>query len=67
MNVLAHHVDHILLVVGANSTPHQTVRRAVKSLRTQVPFHVLLNRVGSDALPPYAYDYSYTQEKVTSP
>ena len=67
MNVLANHVDHIVLVVGANSTPHLTVRRAVKSLRTQAPFHVLLNRVGSDALPPYAYDYSYTQEKVTSP
>lgn len=66
MNVLANHVDHIVLVVGANSTPHQTVRRAVKSLRTQAPFHVLLNRVGNEALPPYVYDYSYIQANVTS-
>lgn len=66
MNVLANYVDHMVLVVRANSTPHQVVRRAIKSLRTRVPFQVLLNRVGSDALPSYVYGHPYAQAKVTS-
>jgi hypothetical protein len=56
----------MVLVVRANSTPHQVVRRALKSLSTRVPFQVLLNRVGSDALPSYVYGHSYTQAKVQS-
>lgn len=66
MNVLANYIDHMVLVVRANSTPHQVVRRALKSLGTRVPFQVLLNRVGSDALPSYVYGHSYTQAKVQS-
>jgi polysaccharide chain length determinant protein (PEP-CTERM system associated) len=67
MTVLAGHVDHLVLVVKANSTPHQVVKRAMKSLRCRVPVHVILNRVGSGALPSYMYDYAYTEAKATSP
>ncbi len=64
MTVLAGHVDHLVLVVRANSTPHQVVKRAMKSLRSRVPVQVILNRVGSGALPSYMYDYGYTEAKA---
>jgi succinoglycan biosynthesis transport protein ExoP len=64
MTVLAGHVDHLVLVVRANSTPHQVVKRAMKSLRSRVPVQVILNRVGSGAMPSYMYDYGYTEAKA---
>jgi succinoglycan biosynthesis transport protein ExoP len=64
MTVPAGHVDHLVLVVRANSTPHQVVKRAMKSLRSRVPIQVILNRVGSGALPSYMYDYGYTEAKA---
>jgi polysaccharide chain length determinant protein (PEP-CTERM system associated) len=67
MNVLASHVDHLVLVVRANSTPHQVVKRAMKSLRSRTPVQVVLNRVGSGALPSYMYDYGYAESKAARP
>jgi hypothetical protein len=67
MNVLASHVDHLVLVVRANSTPHQVVKRAMKSLRSRTPVQVVLNRVGSGALPSYMYDYGYAEPKAARP
>ncbi|WP_447603627.1 GumC family protein [Nitrospira sp. Nam80] len=64
MTVLAGHVDHLVLVIRANSTPHQVVKRAMKSLRLRVPVQVILNRVGSGSLPSYMYDYGYTEAKA---
>jgi polysaccharide chain length determinant protein (PEP-CTERM system associated) len=64
MTVLSGHVDHLVLVVRANSTPHQVVKRAMKSLRPRAPVQVILNRVGSAALPSYMYDYGYTAAKT---
>ncbi|WP_447979344.1 GumC family protein [Candidatus Nitrospira bockiana] len=55
MNVLAGHSDALLLVVRAGSTPQQFVRRALSTLRAQIPVHVVLNAVGK--LPHYMYDY----------
>lgn len=52
MNVLEGHADVLLLVVRANSTPHDVVRRAVGSLRSRKALHVVLNAVGSQSLPP---------------
>lgn len=61
MNVLAGHADVLLLIVRANSTPHDIVRRAVSSLRNNKPFHVILNAVGSHSLPSYIYEYTQLQ------
>lgn len=63
MNVLEAHADVILLVVRANSTPHDVVRRAVSSLRSRKSFHVVLNAVGSQSLPSYVYEYAQSQPK----
>ena len=65
MNILAGHADLLLLVVRANSTPHDVVKRAVTSLRSTKPLHVILNAVGSQALPSYVYEYKELQ--VSSP
>ena len=64
MNVLAGHADVLLLIVRANSTPHDVVRRAVSSLRNNKAIHVILNAVGSQSLPSYVYEYAQIQ---TSP
>ncbi len=61
MNVLAGHSDILLLVVRANSTPHDVVKRAVSSLRSRKPLHVVLNAVGSQSLPSYVYEYAQPQ------
>lgn len=61
MNVLAGHADHLILIVRANSTPHDVVRRAVSSLRSNKPTHVILNAVGSQSLPSYIYEYAPLQ------
>lgn len=61
MNVLARHADVLLLVVRANSTPHDVVKRAVISLRSNKPLHVVLNAVNSQALPSYIYEYAQLQ------
>lgn len=57
MNVLAGHADLLLLVVRAGSTPQQFVKRALATLRADIPIHVILNAVGGQALPYYMYDY----------
>ncbi|MEK6802023.1 MAG: AAA family ATPase [Nitrospirota bacterium] len=61
MNILAGHSDILLLVVRANSTPHDVVKRAVSSLGSRKPLHVLLNAVGSQSLPSYVYQYAQPQ------
>lgn len=63
MNVLEGHADVLLLVVRANSTPHDVVRRAVGSLRSRKALHVVLNAVGSQSLPSYVYEYGQPQPK----
>ncbi len=65
MNVLEGHADILLLVVRANSTPHDVVKRAVSSLRSRKPLHVVLNAVGSQSLPSYVYEYA--QPKAAPP
>jgi len=64
MNALVSHVDLLLVVVRANATPHQVVKGAVKSLRARVPVHIVLNRVASQALPSYMYDYAYSEKQI---
>ncbi|MGH7232363.1 MAG: GumC family protein [Nitrospiraceae bacterium] len=61
MNVLARHADVLLLVVRAGSTPQQFVKRALSTLRADTPIHVILNAVGSQALPYYMYTDYYQQ------
>lgn len=61
MNILSEYVDHLLLIVRANATPHHIVRRAMKSLDSKVPIHIILNGVTSQSLPHYMYDYVYLQ------
>lgn len=61
MNVLAGHSDILLLVVRANSTPHDVVKRAVSSLRSNKPLHVVLNAVNNQSLPSYIYEYAQFQ------
>ncbi len=58
MNILAGHSDILLLVVRANSTPHDVVWRAVSSLRSRKSLHVVLNAVSSQSLPSYVYEYA---------
>ncbi|MBX3350600.1 MAG: AAA family ATPase [Nitrospira sp.] len=64
MNVLEGHADVLLLVVRANSTPHDVVRRAVGSLRSRKSLHVVLNAVGSHSLPSYVYEYGPPRAKT---
>ena len=49
----------------ANSTPHDVVKRAVSSLRSRKPLHVVLNAVGSQSLPSYVYEYAQPQVPTT--
>ena len=58
MNVLERHTDLILLVVRANLTSPQVVKRALDSLRVSNPIHVILNGVPMHSLPYYMIDYS---------
>jgi capsular exopolysaccharide synthesis family protein len=51
MNVLERHTDFLLLVVRANLTSRQDVKRALDSLRASNPIHVILNAVPAHALP----------------
>jgi polysaccharide biosynthesis transport protein len=59
MNVLSEYADFLLLVVRAGSTPQQFVKRALATLRPDLPIHVILNAVGSQSLPYYMSDYGY--------
>lgn len=58
MNVLERHTDLILLVVRANLTSQQVVKRALDSLRVSNPVHVVLNGVPMHSLPHYMIEYS---------
>jgi succinoglycan biosynthesis transport protein ExoP len=58
MNVLSAHADVLLLVVRANFTPHEIVKRAVNSLGINKPVHVILNAVRAQSLPSYMYEYA---------
>jgi polysaccharide biosynthesis transport protein len=64
MNVLERHTDLLLLVVRANLTPQDTVKRAVRSLRASNPIHVVLNCVPMKALPYYMSEYSAIQDRT---
>lgn len=55
MNMLEQHVDLLVLVVRASSTTQDVVKRALSSLRTNRPVHVVLNAVESQSLPYYMY------------
>lgn len=55
MNMLEQHVDLLVLVVRASSTTQDVVKRALTSLRTNRPVHVVLNAVESQSLPYYMY------------
>ena len=61
MNVLERHTDFLLLVVRANLTSRQDVKRALDSLRASNPIHVILNCVPAQALP-----YATMQEYAVS-
>jgi len=61
MNMLEQHADLILLVVRASSTTHSVVKRALRSLRSSKPVHVILNAVEGHSLPNYMYDNYYEQ------
>jgi capsular exopolysaccharide synthesis family protein len=58
MNVLERHADLLLLVVKANLTSQQVVKRALASLRGSKPIHVILNGVAMQSLPYYMSEYS---------
>jgi Mrp family chromosome partitioning ATPase len=64
MNVLEQHTDVLLLVVRANLTSQQAVKRALSSLRLSKPFHVILNGVPMRTLPTYMIDYSAVGTRV---
>ena len=57
MNVLERHTDFLLLVVRANLTSQQDVKRALDSLRASNPIHVILNGVPANSLP-YNMEYA---------
>jgi capsular exopolysaccharide synthesis family protein len=63
MNVLEKHVDLLLLVVRANQTSQQVVRRALGSLRGAKPIQVILNAVASQSLPYYMTDYTLVETR----
>jgi succinoglycan biosynthesis transport protein ExoP len=58
MNVLERHTDFLLLVVRANLTSQQDVKRALDSLRASNPIHVILNCVPTHSLPYYMAEYA---------
>ncbi len=64
MNVLERHTDLLLLVVRANMTSQDVVKRAVSSLRVSNPIHVVLNCVPMKALPTYMSEYSVLQDQT---
>lgn len=59
MNILAGHADILLLVVRADSTPRQLVQRALSSLPSSVPAHLVLNAVRHQALSSYMGIYQH--------
>jgi capsular exopolysaccharide synthesis family protein len=63
MNVLERHVDVLLLVVRANHTSQQVVKRALGSLRGSKPIQVILNAVASQSLPYYMNDYALIETR----
>jgi capsular exopolysaccharide synthesis family protein len=63
MNVLEKHVDLLLLIVKANQTSQQVVRRALGSLRGSKPIQVILNAVASQSLPYYMSDYTLIESR----
>ena len=63
MNVLERHVDLLLLVVRANQTSQQVVRRALGSLRGSKPIQVILNAVATQSLPHYMTDYAMIETR----
>jgi polysaccharide chain length determinant protein (PEP-CTERM system associated) len=63
MNVLERHVDLLLLVVRANQTSQQVVRRALGSLRGSKPIQVILNAVATHSLPHYMTDYAMIETR----
>ena len=63
MNVLERHVDLLLLVVRANQTSQQVVRRALGSLRGSKPIQVILNAVANQSLPYYMNDYTMIESR----
>jgi capsular exopolysaccharide synthesis family protein len=63
MNVLERHVDLLLLVVRANQTSQQVVRRALGSLRGSKPIQVILNAVATHSLPHYMTDYAMLETR----
>ena len=64
MNVLERHTDLLLLVVKANLTPQDVVKRAVRSLRASNPIHVVLNCVPMNGLPHYMAEYSRLEDRT---
>ena len=62
MNVLERHTDLLLLVVRANLTSQDVVKRAVRSLRASNPIHVVLNCVPMNGLPHYMSEYSRLED-----
>jgi polysaccharide chain length determinant protein (PEP-CTERM system associated) len=64
MNVLERHTDLLLLVVRANLTPQDVVKRAVRSLRASNPIHVVLNGVSLNGLPNYMTEYSRLEDRT---
>jgi polysaccharide biosynthesis transport protein len=63
MNVLERHVDLLLLVVRANQTSQQVVKRALGSLRGAKPIQVILNAVATQSLPYYMNDYALVETR----
>jgi len=64
MNVLERHTDFLLLVVRANLTSQQDVKRALDSLRASNPIHVILNCVPMRSLPYYMTEYSVLESRT---
>jgi len=64
MNVLERYTDLILLVVRANLTSQQDVKRALGSLRASNPIHVILNCVPTQSLPYYMVDYAVLENRT---
>jgi Mrp family chromosome partitioning ATPase len=63
MNVLEKHADFVLLIVRANLTSQQAVKRALGSLRASKPIHVILNAVATQSLPYYMTEYAAIGER----
>ena len=63
MNVLERHIDLLLLVVKANVTSRHDVKRALDSLRSSNPIHVILNCVSTRTLPYYTAEYAAIESR----